>query len=276
MCEDLTQGTLSAAFLNAPLAMSMAARGVPVKLVSLGHRDGSAIVVPTNSPAKEFKDLRGKRVLVPSKFSNQQLWLARLCKQQGFALSELDIAPCPPPDMPAMLETGSCDAYVVGEPFCALAELAGTGRVLLHVKDSWPGFISCGLVVRQELVDSNPALIQELVDGIHGSGMWLEQGLDNRNSAAEVAGRYYYNQDPKLLQYVLSKPIDRVRYDHLTPLKADFDEIVELGLGIGMFEKRVEFETFADARFSVKARETPLAMPPDDGKGVPTLQVRAK
>ena len=276
MCEDLTEGTLSAAFLNAPLAMSMAARGVPVKLVTLGHRDGSGIVVPAASPAKEFADLRGKRILIPSKFSNQQLWVARLCKQSGLKLSDFEWIICPPPDMPALLETGGCDAYVVGEPFCARAELAGTGRMLLQVKDSWPNFISCGLVVRQELIDSNPALIQELVDGIHGSGMWLEQGLDNRNSAAEVAGRYYYNQDPKLLQYVLSKPIDRVRYDHLTPLKADFEEIVELGMEIGMFDKRIEFEVFADPRFSVQARGEAIAMPPDDGKGIPVVQVRTK
>src|SRR5688572_17745240 len=78
MCEDLTEGTLGAAFLNAPLAIAMVARGVPVQLVSLGHRDGSAIVVPAASEVKEFKDLRGKKILIPSKSSNQQLWLARL------------------------------------------------------------------------------------------------------------------------------------------------------------------------------------------------------
>src|SRR5688572_18954928 len=76
--EDLAEGTLGAAFLNAPLAIAMVARGVPVQLVSLGHRDGSAIVVPAASEVKEFKDLRGKKILIPSKSSNQQLWLARL------------------------------------------------------------------------------------------------------------------------------------------------------------------------------------------------------
>lgn len=276
MCEDLAGGTLNAAFLNAPMAMSLAARGLPIRLVSLGHRDGSAIVVPTASTAQNFADLRGKRVLVPSKSSNQQLWLARLCRDSGFAITDLDLRVCPPPDMPALLESGDCDAYVVGEPFCARAEMSGKGRVLLQVKDSWPGFISCGLVVRQELIDDDPDLIQELVDGIHGSGMWLEQGVAERSSAAEVAGRYYYNQDPELLKFVLSKPVDRVRYDHLTPLKADFEEILELGLSIGMFSERVEFEKYADPRFSVRARVEPIPMPPDDGKGIPKPTAASK
>ena len=147
---------------------------------------------------------------------------------------------------------------------------------MLQVKDSWPGFISCGLVVREDVIERDSALIQELVDGIHGSGLWLEQGVPNRASAAEVAGRYYYNQDPKLLEFVLSKPVDRVRYDRLTPLKADFDEITQLGVEIGMFAEPIPFEKFADPRFSTGARTTPMPMPPDDGKGVPVQQARTK
>ena len=276
MCEDLAEGKLGAAFLNAPLAIALVAKKVPVRLVSLGHRDGSGIVVPAKSEVKEFKDLVGKRVLIPSKFSNQQLWMARLCKQNGLKLTDFEIVVCPPPDMPAMLETGKCDAYVVGEPFCARAELAGTGRVLLQVKDSWPGFISCGLIVRQDRIDKDRELIQELVDGIHGSGLWLEQGVDHRESAAEVVGKYYYNQDPALLKFVLSKPVDRVRYDHLTPLKKDFDEIMDLAVEIGMFDKPLAFESFTDASFSLRASKLPLAMPPDDGKGLPKTEQAVK
>ncbi|MBI5433681.1 MAG: ABC transporter substrate-binding protein [Planctomycetes bacterium] len=268
LCEDLTQGTLTAAFLNAPLAISLAEKGVPVKFVTLGHRDGSAIVVPTASEVQDFPGLVGKKILIPSKFSNQQLWLARLCKQNGVKLSDLNLVVAPPPDMPALLESGQCDAYVVGEPHCARAEMQGSGRILLQVKDSWPNFISCGLVVRQSLIDSNPDLIQELVDGIHGSGMWLEQNVENRFSAADVVGKYYYNQKPELLKFVLSKPVDRVRYDALTPLKPDFDEIMDLALEVGMFKTRIEFEKYADARFAVGAPKVAIAMPPDDGLGL--------
>lgn len=268
ICEDLTQGTLSAAFVNVPMAMSLVEKGVKIKLVTLGHRDGSAIVVPKDSPVNHFSQLRGKKVLIPSRFSNQQLWLHRLCKENGMALDDLNLVVCPPPDMPALLEGGQCDAYVVGEPHCARAELAGSGRVLLQVKDSWPNFISCGLVVREDALERDRELIQELVDGINGSGLWLEQGIENRFSAAEVVGKYYYNQKPELLKHVLSKPVDRVRYDRLTPLKDDFDEMVALAVEIGMFPEPLPFERWVDTSFASKVPNVPIAMPPDDGEGV--------
>ena len=276
ICEDLTQGTLGAAFLNAPLTVSLVQKNVGVKLVSLGHRDGSALVVPTGSDVQSFSQLRGKKVLIPSKFSNQQLGLLRLCKENDMKLEDLNTVVCPPPDMPALLESGPCDAYCVGEPHCARAEMLGTGRVLLQVKDSWPNFISCALVVRDDVIEKHRDLIQDLVDGIHGSGLWLEEGVDNRFSAAEVVGKYYYNQKPELLKFVLSKPIDRVRYDHLMPLKEDFDEIMRLGVEVGMFKEFMPFEKFVDASFATKAPRRPVPMPPDDGKGVPVATAAPK
>lgn len=278
ICEDLTQGTLSAAFLNAPLAISLVQKGVPVKFVSLGHRDGSALVVPAKSDVTEFKQLKGKKILIPSKFSNQQLWLARLCKENGMALADLNLVVCPPPDMPALLESGQCDAFCVGEPHCARAqtEMGGNGRILLQVKDSWPNFISCGLAVRDDAIAKHPELIQELVDGIQGSGLWLEQGQENRFSAAEVVGKYYYNQKPELLKFVLSKPVDRVRYNDLTPRKADFDEIMKLAVEVGMFKEPIEFDKYCDPSFAEHAPGKAIPMPPYDDNGIMVATAAAK
>lgn len=273
--EDLNKGTLGVAFLNAPLAISLKMKGLPVRIISLGHRDGTTLVVAASSPITHFTQLRGKKVLVPSKFSNQQLWLHRLCKQNGMVLADLELRECPPPDMPAMLESGNCDAYCIGEPHAARAEMAGTGRVLLHVKDSWPNFISCVAVAREDVIATQREMIQELVDGIAGSGLWLEQGQENRFSAAEVAGKYYYNQKPELLKWVLSKPIDRVRYDQLDLARKDFEEIVALAVEAGMFQKPISYDEFADPSFTANAKHIPVPMPPDDGIG-PQVQVVAR
>jgi NitT/TauT family transport system substrate-binding protein len=268
--EDLNKGTLGVAFLNAPLAISLKMKGLPVRIISLGHRDGTTLVVGANSSVTHFAQLRGKKILVPSKFSNQQLWLTKLCKENGMTLADLELRECPPPDMPAMLESGNCDAYCIGEPHAARAEMAGTGRVLLHVKDSWPNFISCVAVAREDVIAAQREMIQELVDGIAGSGLWLEQGQENRFSAAEVAGKYYYNQNPELLKWVLSKPVDRVRYDELDLAREDFEEIVALAVEFGMFPKSISYDEFADPSFTANAAHVPIPMPPDDGLGPQT------
>lgn len=247
------------------MAMSLKQRGVPIRVVYLGHRDGTALMVRADSGITRFEQLRGKRILVPSRFSNQRLWIARLLEQNGMTERDVDLRDCPPPDMPAMLETGSADAYAVGEPHAARTELAGTGRVLLLTKDSWPGFISCVVVVREELIRSHRELVQELVDGIAGSGLWLEQSAANREDAADVAGRHYYNQDPALLRFVLSKPPDRVRYDELAPLERDFDEIMHLAVRTGVLEEPIAFGAYADPSFAAAASRQVLPMPPDTG-----------
>lgn len=113
--------------------------------------------------------------------------------------------------------------------------------------------MSCVLVVREDMIDSRPDAVQLLVDGIARSGLWLEQGKPYREAAADFVGRYYYNQNPALLRWALTKPLDRVMYSPLAPRKADFDIVVDLMVETGVLNKRIEFEEYTDLRFSDKA-----------------------
>ena len=169
--EDIYAGKLHAAFVLAPLAMVMARQETkPVKIVHLGHRDGTAIVVRTDSPYRSFADLKGTRMAIPHQFANQRILIERLMDENGFADDDLALIDYPPPEMPAGLQAGSFEAYIVGEPFAAKAEVDGFGRILAFTKDIWPDFISCVLVVTQELIDTQPELVAELVQGITASG----------------------------------------------------------------------------------------------------------
>ena len=247
--EALIAKEIGASFILAPLAMQLARDGVPLKIVYLGHRDGTALVVARDSNIHAFEDLRGKTVAIPSRFANQNLLMHKLMRDRGMPFGSIDLREVPPPEHPAALASGSIDGYIVGEPFAAKGELDGFGRVLYQTKDIWPDFISCVLVVHQDLIDEDRVLVQELVDGIAKSGKWLDQGLDNRMEAAEVAAEHYYFQPPELLKFVLSKPPDRVRYTQLAPLREDFDEIMNLGVEIGVLSGPIAFEEYADTSF---------------------------
>lgn len=254
MKEALIADKIQATFMVAPLAMKLVADGVPVKIVYLGHRDGTAIVVGKDSDIRDFAGLRGKTVAIPSRFSNQHLLMRRMMKQHGLGEGDITLLEMPPPDHSGALAAGSIDGYIVGEPHCAKSELGGWGRVLYHTKDIWPEFISCVLVVRQDQIDRRRDLVQELVDGIAASGKWLDDGEDggfaHRMEAAEVAGRHYYNQDPALLRFVLSRPMDRVKYTNLKPVSGHFEEIMELALETGVLGRRMEFEEYVDDSFA--------------------------
>ena len=247
--ESLVAREIDAVFILAPMAMRLKQDGVPVKVVYLGHRDGTAIVVGTDSGIRDVRDLAGKVCAIPSRFANQNLLMHKLMRDNGMEDDAIELREVPPPEHPSALRSGSIDAYIVGEPFAAQAEMDGYGRVLYHTKDIWPDFISCVLVVREELIDEEREIVQELVDGIAKSGKWLDEGHENRMNAAEVAAEHYYFQDPELLKFVLSKPPDRVKYTELAPLEDDFDEIMELAVSIGILDERVPFEEYADDSF---------------------------
>ncbi|HEX7899827.1 MAG TPA: ABC transporter substrate-binding protein [Planctomycetota bacterium] len=238
-----------ATFILAPMAMKLREEGVPIKIVYLGHRDGSAVMVHKDSGIFRTEDLRGKRVAVPNRFSNQRLLVYRSLRDRGMSFKDIELVEMPPPDMAAALYAKAVDAISSGEPFMGQTELDGYGKILWLTKDVWPGFISCVLAVREEVIANDRASVQALVDGIAKSGMWLDQHMDNRMQASRFVSREYYNQDPRLLEFVLSKPPDRVKYTNLSVRRADFEEIEKLGREAGILEGKARFEDYADPSF---------------------------
>jgi NitT/TauT family transport system substrate-binding protein len=266
MKEALLSNRVQAAFIVAPMAIALKAQGVPIKVVYLGHRYGSAVVVQKNGPIKNFGDMRGKTIAIPSRFSDERLILFRAMKVWGIKPSEIKMVEMAPPDVSGALAAKAIDAFVMGEPFPSQAEMAGYGRVLFQARKYWPDYMSCILVVRQDLIDTRPDVVQVLVDGIARSGLWLDKSKPHREDAADFVGRFYYNQKPALLRWALTKPMDRVTYSPLAPRKADFDMVRDLMIETGVLNKKIEFSDYADTRFSDKASiETPWRYEPGSG-----------
>lgn len=254
MKEALIAKKIDATFMNAPLAPKLVMDGVPVKVVYLGHRDGTAIMVKNDGPIQKFEDLQGKTIAIPGRFSNQNLFLLKTMREKGMASDALVIKEMPPPEMPSALAAGAIDAYIVGEPHAAKSELEGYGRVLMQMRDAWPDFISCVLVVRQDVIDQRRPIVEELVRGIAASGEWLDEdrqsGAQHRKDAALVAGKMFYNQKPELLEYVLTKDVTRVSYTNLFPPKKQLDELMSLAVELKILPKSIPFEDYVDTSFS--------------------------
>jgi NitT/TauT family transport system substrate-binding protein len=243
--ESIKSGRLDATFMIAPLAMKLREQGVRVKICYLGHRDGSTVIVRKDLPAQSLRDLRGKTFAIPSKYSNQYLVIRKLMEDQGVKPDEIKFVELPPPDMPGALAAKAIDAYFVGEPHCAKAELDGSGRVLYYAKDIWPHFISCVLVVTEKLIREKPEIVKDLVRGIAESGEWAET---HRVEAAKVVAPYF-RQDEKIVRYVLTQPPDRVSYRMLTPTDEDLQKIYDMAIKAGILEKPISMKDLIDRDF---------------------------
>jgi len=239
---------VQATFMIVPLAMKLREQGVPVKICYLGHRDGSEIIVAKNSRVRSLVDLKGKKMAIPSLYSNQNFVLHKLMLDYGMKDEDITFVVLPPPDMPTSLAAGAIDGYFVGEPFCAKAELDGTGRVLYYARDIWPNFISCALVVHEDLIRENPGVVEDLVRGIAQSGKWAET---HRAEAAKLAAPYY-RQDEKVLNFVLTSDPKRVSYVQLTPTDEDLQRIQDMGIRMGLLKKKIPMNEIIDRNFVPK------------------------
>ena len=246
---------IQATFMIVPLAMKLREQGVPVKICYLGHRDGSEIVVGKKSNYRSLLDLKGKRMAIPSLYSNQNFVIHKLMEDYGMKPDDIQFVVLPPPDMPTSLAAGAIEGYFVGEPFCAKAELDGIGRILYFARDIWPNFISCALVVHEDLIRDHPEIVKDLVRGIAQSGAWAET---HRAEAAKLAAPYY-RQDEKVLNYVLTADPHRVSYVQLTPTDEDLQKIQDMGLKMGLLTKKIPMNEIIDRDF-VPETITPAAI----------------
>lgn len=251
--EALIANRVQAAFIVAPLAIALKAQGVPIKIVYLGHRYGSAMVVAKDGPIKTVEDMRGKIIAIPNRFSDERLMVFRAMKAAGIKPGEIKLVEMSPPDVVGALAAKAIDGFSMGEPFPSQAEMGGFGRVLFQARDYWPDYMSCVVVVREDMIEQRPDAVQVLVDGIARSGLWLERGRVYREDAADFVGRFYFHQSPALLRWALTNPLDRVVFNLLEPRKQDFDLVRDLMIETGVLNKRLEFEDYVDVRFADRA-----------------------
>jgi NitT/TauT family transport system substrate-binding protein len=253
--ESLMAGRIQAGYMLAPLVMDLADRGIPMRIVSLGHRSGAVIMVRTDSPYQNFRELAGKRVAVPSRFAVDFLFLRRMLARENMRIEDVEVIEMAPADMPAALYAKAVDAYCTGEPFGAAAQSAGYARVLRMTRDEWPKYICCVLTVREELIAANAPMVQDLVNQILGAGLWLDQDPANREKAVQIAaGPKFFNQDPKIIRFVMHNPSDRVTYGDLRMIRSEFDDLMQLSLAAGTIKHAIPYQTYVDDRFARNAR----------------------
>jgi len=253
--ESLMAGRIRAAYMLAPLVMDLADRGIPLKIVSLGHRSGAVIMVRSDSPYQHFRQLAGKRIAIPSRFAVDFLFLRKMLAQENMTQDEVQVVEMAPPDMPAALYANAVDAYCTGEPFGAAAQRAGYARPLRMTRDEWRNYICCVLTVREELIQENRPMVQDLVDQVLGAGIWLDAQPANRERAVAIAaGRDFFNQDPNILEFVMANPTDRVTYGDLRMIRTEFEELMQLSLEAGTIKRPISYETYVDERFARDAK----------------------
>src|SRR3954453_2183204 len=87
--EALISNRMQAAFIVAPLAIALRSQGVPIKIVYMGHRYGSAGVGQKDGPVRSVKELKDKVIAIPTRFSDERLIVLKALKENGITPQEI-------------------------------------------------------------------------------------------------------------------------------------------------------------------------------------------
>jgi NitT/TauT family transport system substrate-binding protein len=250
LADAVTAGKVDGAFMLVPLGMHLRQKGVPLRLVLLGHRNGSALVVRPNTRAIE--ELKGGILSVPHLFSMQYVNLCKYLKEKGALCKEdfvvLDMAP---PDMAPSLARGEIDGFLVAQPFPALAELNAVGRILAYSYQIWDGHVDCALYLLEPVISANHDRARELVRALVRAGRFIESDPGKASKLAVP----YIGLNEEVIYKCLTDPPEGITYNDLMPRLQEIEEVQRCLLDLGLFERGTNLGELVDDRFAREAYE---------------------
>lgn len=155
--------------------------GNRLTLVSGSGVEEAALVVRNGREPDEVRS-----VAVPQEGGIKDLTVMALIKRMGWESAEIVRMPSGDGAILSFVGEGT-DAASMVEPYAAMLEHLGLGRVIQRTGDVWPGAPGCSLTTTSNLVRENPSLVQRMVDAyVRGDAF----ARDNPDAAAETAARY--------------------------------------------------------------------------------------
>jgi NitT/TauT family transport system substrate-binding protein len=248
MAEAFRAGHIEVAYIIAPLALALHQQGVPLKIVYIGNRHESTLVVKSESSIQSMRDLVGKKVAVPIRFSGHLLALKRYFRDAGFGDSAVQLVEIPPPDMPAALSTGGIDGYFVGEPFASKSIQSGVGRRLMDVESIWPGFICNVMIVHDDLIRIHPDRVKRLVSAAVRSGMWAQS---HQNEVVDLVAACW-GQPHELVRFTFTNPLHRFRFDLPAPSEQELQIVAREMRNAGLIETEIDVSEVFDDHFALE------------------------
>jgi len=254
-----SRGDINAAFMLAPLAIDHFRKGDDIRLVLLGHKNGSVLITNKSADIKEIQDFKGKDVLIPFHLSIHNMLLHKLLKDNNLEIGigkDVEVQTVPPSKIPTFIEIdeqGKIGGFLVAEPFGSNVIKAGLGNEFELSKNIWPDHPCCVLVINTEIIRYFPNAVQELTNSLVKSGKFISKNI---KEAAKI-GVFFLNQDINVVEKVLSSPADRITTDNLMPQLDDFYKIQNyITNEMGTIHEKIDLEKFIYTEFAKEAGAT--------------------
>lgn len=131
-----------------------------------------ALIVPKDSPIQSVQDLKGKRVVL-NKGSNVHYLLLKVLEANHLKLDDIQVVYLPPADARAAFEKGAVDAWVIWDPFFAVAEkqlnakVIATGQNLVNNHQFY--------LADRKFAEQHPDVLKIVVNELNTTTQWVSQ-----------------------------------------------------------------------------------------------------
>ncbi|KRF03673.1 sulfonate ABC transporter substrate-binding protein [Paenibacillus sp. Soil766] len=156
--EALASGRLDFGSVGGTPVISGQVGGVDFKAIGVTSdgRKGNMIIIPKNSPIKELKDLKGKKIAV-AKGSSAYNFLYMAIAKAGLKDDDIKVIQLQPDDARPALDSGAIDAWSIWDPYATIAVFQAGAKVLVSGEElniNAPGF----LIARTKFTQDHPDL----------------------------------------------------------------------------------------------------------------------
>ena len=200
--EAFVSGQVNVIHLLSPAALWVRyGAKFPAKIVAWNHVNGSALTVQPQ--IRSVADLGGKTVAIPFWYSVHNVLLQQLLKQAGLKPvtrpreaplrpDEVNLVVLAPAEMVSALAGRSIAGFIVAEPFNALAEIAGIGRILRFSGDVWKDHACCVTYLAERDLEQRPEWSQRVVDAIVKAQVWTRANQLEASKVLSATGEKHY------------------------------------------------------------------------------------
>jgi sulfonate transport system substrate-binding protein len=149
-----------------------------------GNDEGSAILVKQDSPIKTLEDLKGKKVAF-KRGSSAHNFTVKALRKAGLTLDDVEALDLSPPDAAPAFANNQIDAWVIWDPYYAIAAQQPDTRVLTTTEgivNSYSFFQANGQFARE-----NPDVVAEVIDELRKVGEDAQGDLDATAAAISAS-----------------------------------------------------------------------------------------
>jgi NitT/TauT family transport system substrate-binding protein len=235
--KSLVNGMLDAAFVMAPMAMSLRNKGVPLVYVMDAHREGSAITVRNGLDVRHKWD--GIRVGLPYATSTHSMLLSSMFDTGiGSETTAIQAQYQGPSYLLNSLGSSEIDAFFCAEPWNTKAVIEKRGSILVRSKDLFPGHICCILVVMEDFLLKHGDLVQSYLRLLTSANRYLSKNPGHSAKIQEL-----YTGVPAGINEKVLRDGDTSFCD-LIPDRGRIEEMMTLALTTGVLDSPCELDAF--------------------------------